>query len=50
MRDGLTFANETIAVLARFVVHDAINLLTGDGQPVNNTNLDEVIKIAVKGL
>ncbi|RAO69144.1 uncharacterized protein BHQ10_005156 [Talaromyces amestolkiae] len=50
LRDGLTSAHQTFAVLAQFVAHDALNLLTGDEQPVNNTNLDEVIKIAVKGL
>jgi hypothetical protein len=48
LEGGLASVPETIALLARFVVHDTINLLTGDGQPVNHTNVEEVIQIAVK--
>lgn len=50
MRDGLASAHQTIALLAQFVAHDAISLLTGDEQPVNNTNVEEAIEIAVKNL
>lgn len=37
--------SETTAILGTLVAADANRVLTGSEQPVNNTNLEEVIKI-----
>lgn len=42
---GLAIAPETTDIMSWLVVSDAVKLLTGHGQPINNTNLDEVIRI-----
>ena len=42
--------HETIVILGRLVVLEAIKLLTGNAQPINNTNLEEVIQIVGKSL
>lgn len=45
---GLAGAHETMEVLGHLVALDAIKLLTGNGQPINNINIEEVIKIVAK--
>ncbi|KAK4940575.1 hypothetical protein LTR10_019334 [Elasticomyces elasticus] len=45
---GLAGPNETKLILARLLVLDALKLLTGSGQPINNTNIEEVYRIMAK--
>ncbi|KAK9447084.1 Isochorismatase-like protein [Limtongia smithiae] len=45
---GFAAAPETIAIMARIVSLDAIKLLTGMGHPINNTSLEDVVRVVVK--
>jgi hypothetical protein len=45
---GLAGVHETTEILGHLVSLDAIKLLTGNGQPINNANIEEIIKIAAK--
>ena len=47
---GLASVPETTALLAHLVTLDAIKLLTGNGIPINNTNLEEVIQVVAKSI